>query len=67
MVFVPVEMSEVDIFVFENDVEAVAQEVASLGVMHLLDVASLGKWAEGVSTEWTGRVSAYATQERRVK
>jgi V/A-type H+/Na+-transporting ATPase subunit I len=65
--FVPVEMSEVDIFVFENDVEAVAQTVAGLGVMHLLDVASLGKWAEGVSTEWTGRVSAYVTQERRVK
>lgn len=66
--FVPVEMSEVDIFVFENDVEAVAQAVAGLGVMHLLDVGSLGKWAEGVSTsEWTGRVSAYATQERRVK
>ena len=65
--FVPVEMSEVDIFVFENDVEEVAQAVAGLGVMHLLDVGSLGKWAEGVSTEWTGRVSAYATQERRVK
>ena len=65
--FVPVEMSEVDIFVFENDVEEVAQAVAGLGVMHLLEVGSLGKWAEGVSTEWTGRVSAYATQERRVK
>ncbi len=65
--FVPVEMSEVDIFVFENDVEEVAQAVAGLGVMHLLDVGSLGKWAEGVSTEWTGRVSAYVTQERRVR
>ena len=65
--FVPVEMSEVDVFVFDNDVDAVAQAVAGLGVMHLLDVASLGKWAEGVSTEWTGRVSAYATQERRVR
>ena len=65
--FVPVEMSEVDVFVFENDVEDVAQAVAGLGVMHLLDVGSLGKWAEGVSTEWTGRVSAYVTQERRVK
>ncbi len=65
--FVPVEMSEVDIFVFENDVEDVAQAVAGLGVMHLLDVGSLGKWAEGVSTEWTGRVSAYDTQERRAK
>ncbi|HHX42749.1 MAG TPA: hypothetical protein GX714_02005 [Chloroflexi bacterium] len=65
--FVPVEMSEVDIFVFENDVEEVAQAVASLGVMHLLDVDTLGQWAEGVNTEWAGRVSAYATQERRVK
>ncbi|MHB0856990.1 MAG: V-type ATP synthase subunit I [Anaerolineae bacterium] len=65
--FVPAEMSEVDIFVFENDVDNVAQTVASLGVMHLLDVNSLGKWAEGVGTEWAGRISTYATQERRIK
>jgi len=64
--FVPAEMSEVDIFVFDNDIEAVAQTVAHLGVMHLLDVNTLGKWAEGVSTEWAGRVSAYTGQERRV-
>ncbi|MHB1295569.1 MAG: V-type ATP synthase subunit I [Anaerolineae bacterium] len=65
--FVPAEMSEVDIFVFENDVDTVAQTVAGLGIMHLLDVNSLGKWAEGVGTEWAGRISAYATQERRIK
>ncbi len=64
--FVPAEMSEVDIFVFENDIEVVAQTVASLGVMHLLDANALGKWAENVSSEWAGRASAYRGQERRV-
>ncbi len=64
--FVPAEMSEVDIFVFESDVEAVAQRVADLGVIHLLDANALGEWAEEVSTEWAGRISAYARQERRV-
>lgn len=63
----PAEMSEVDVFVFDSDIEAVAQAVARLGVMHLLNASSLGKWSEGVGTEWTGRTSAYTTQERRVK
>ena len=49
--FIPAEMSEVDIFVYENDVEDIAQTVASLGVMHLLDANALGDWAEGVSSE----------------
>jgi len=65
--FVPAEMSEVDIFVFENDVEEVAQTIARLGVMHLLNVNALGKWAEDVGTEWSGRISAYSNQERRIK
>jgi V/A-type H+-transporting ATPase subunit I len=65
--FGPAEMAEVDIFVFENDVQEVAQTVASLGVMHLLDANALGKWAEGVGTEWAGRISAYMSQERRAK
>jgi len=65
--FIPAEMSEVEIFVYENDVHNVAQTVAQMGVMHLLDVNTLGKWAEGVGTEWPGRVSAYANQERRVR
>jgi V/A-type H+-transporting ATPase subunit I len=64
--FAPAEMSEVDIFVFENDIEDVAQIIARLGVLHLLDVNTLGKWAQDVSTEWVGRVSTYTTQERRV-
>ena len=53
--FAPAEMSEVDIFVFEDDVDDVAQTVARLGVMHLLDVNSLGKWAEGVGSAWAGQ------------
>jgi V/A-type H+-transporting ATPase subunit I len=65
--FAPAEMSEVDIFVFENDVQDVAQTVARLGVMHLLDANALGKWAEDVGTEWPGRVSAYGVQERRTR
>jgi len=63
----PVEMSEVDIFVPEGDVDAVAQTVARLGVLHLQDSQSLGSWGEGMDTEWLGRVSAYATHERRVE
>lgn len=65
--FRPAEMSEVDIFVFENDVQDVARTVARLGVMHLLDVNALGKWAEDVSSEWSGRISTYTAQERRVR
>lgn len=64
--FIPAEMSEVDIFVYENDVENIAQTVTSLGVMHFLDANTLGNWAEGANSEWTGRVAAYAAQERRV-
>ncbi|MCE5259371.1 MAG: hypothetical protein LLG44_10000 [Chloroflexi bacterium] len=64
--FVPAEMSEVDIFVYENDIEAVAQTVASLGIMHLLDTEALGDWATGVSSEWAGRIAAYSAQERRL-
>jgi V/A-type H+-transporting ATPase subunit I len=65
--FVPAEMSEVELFVLEGDVEPVAQTIAEMGVMHLLDVNTLGEWAEDVSTEWTGRISAYATQARRIR
>jgi V/A-type H+-transporting ATPase subunit I len=64
--FIPAEMSEVDIFVYENDIENIAQTVTSLGVMHFLDANTLGNWAEGANSEWTGRVAAYAAQERRV-
>jgi vacuolar-type H+-ATPase subunit I/STV1 len=64
--FAPVKMAEVDIFAFEDDIDAVAQTAARLGVIHLLDVNSLGKWAVGTGSEWPGRASSYATQERRV-
>jgi len=64
--FVPAAMSEVDIFVFEDDIEKVAEAVASRGVIHLLDVNSLGKWAKDIATEWTSSVNAYANQERRI-
>jgi len=65
--FVPAEMSEVDIFVLEEDGQVVAETVARLGVMHLLDVNTLGRWAQNVGTEWTGRVSTYDTQARRIR
>ena len=64
--FAPVKMAEVDIFAFEDDIDIVAQTAARLGVIHLLDVNSLGKWAVGTGNEWPGRASSYATQERRV-
>jgi V/A-type H+-transporting ATPase subunit I len=65
--FTPAEMAEVDIFVFDDDAQVVAQTVAQLGTLHLLDVNTLGKWAENVGTEWSARVAVYATQERRVR
>ncbi len=65
--FVPTEMSEVDIFVLEEDGQAVAETVARLGVMHLLDANTLGRWAQNVGTEWSGRVSAYGGQARRIR
>jgi len=64
--FTPAEMAEVDIFCFEDDAEAVAQAVAELGTLHLLDANALGEWAEGVGTAWSGRVSVYGGQERRI-
>jgi len=64
--FTPAEMAEVDIFCFENDAEAVAQTVAGLGTLHLLDVNALGNWSEGIGTAWSGRVSVYGGQERRL-
>jgi len=64
--FIPAEMSEVDIFVNENDIEAVAQTIASLGLIHLLDTSALGDWATGVSAEWAGRIATYTAQERRL-
>ena len=63
--FVPAEMSELEIFVFEKYVAAVTQALGSMGVMHLLDSSSLGDWAETSGTEWAGRVRIYGTQERR--
>ena len=65
--FAPVEMSELDIFVPEGDIDAVAEAVARVGVVHLQDPGSLGRWGEGVGTEWLGRVSTYAAQERRTE
>ncbi|MHB9032364.1 MAG: V-type ATP synthase subunit I [Anaerolineae bacterium] len=64
--FVPAEMSEVDIFVYENDIEMVAQTVASLGIMHLLNPEALGDWAASVGSEWAGRIATYSAQERRL-
>jgi len=65
--FTPVEMSELDIFVPESDVDAITQTLARLGVIHLQDPNALGRWGEGVGTEWLGRVTAYTTQERRIE
>jgi V/A-type H+-transporting ATPase subunit I len=64
---VPAEMSEVDIFVPEGDIQVVTQTIAEMGVVHLLDVHTLGEWAEHVSTEWAGRISAYGNQLRRIR
>jgi V/A-type H+-transporting ATPase subunit I len=64
--FTPAEMSEVDIFVYDEQVEAVAQAVARLGVMHLAEEKALGQWATGGDNEWTGRANQYNNQERRV-
>lgn len=65
--FAPVEMSELDIFVPESDIDAVAETLARLSIVHLQDPSALGKWGEGVGPEWLGRVTAYTTQERRVE
>lgn len=64
--FTPAEMSEVEIFVNDKDIDQAAQTIASLGVMHLLDASALGNWAEGVSSEWSGRITMFAAQERRL-
>ncbi len=64
---VPAELSEVDIFVLEGDIQPVTQAIAEQGVMHLLDVHTLGEWAEDVGTEWAGRISAYGNQLRRIR
>jgi len=64
--FVPAEMSEVDIFCYQDDVEEVAQTVASLGVMHLMDANTLGKWGSDSATAWSGRISAYTAYEARI-
>jgi V/A-type H+/Na+-transporting ATPase subunit I len=64
--FVPAEMSEVDIFCYQDDVEEVAQAVASLGVMHLMDANTLGKWGRDTATAWSGRIGAYAAYEGRI-
>jgi len=60
--FVPATMSEVDIFVFEDNIDAAAQTVAQLGVMHLLDAKTLGQWGNETDAQWTGRVNQYTSQ-----
>jgi len=64
--FIPAEMSEVDIFCYQDDVEQVAQTVAGLGVMHLMDANALGKWAEDTGTAWSGRIGTYTAYEGRI-
>ena len=63
--FTPAEMAEVDIFVYDEQIDAVAEAVARLGVMHLAEEKALGQWATGGNNEWTGRTNAYSNQERR--
>lgn len=64
--FVPAKMSEVDIFVFDGQINEVAQAVARMGVMHLLDAKELGEWSSNGGGEWNGRVGLYNNQERRI-
>ena len=64
--FAPAEMSEVDIFVYDEHITAVAQAIARLGVLHLMDGKALGQWSTNVDSEWNGRVTQYTNQERRV-
>jgi len=64
--FSPTEMSEVDIFCFDEQINAVAQAIARSGVLHLMDGKALGKWSTNMDGEWNGRASQYANQERRV-
>ena len=64
--FVPARMSEVDIFVYDEHIDGVAQAVARLGVIHLLDAKELGDWSSNDGGEWNGRIAQYSNQERRV-
>lgn len=64
--FTPAGMSEVDIFVYDEQIETVAQTVARLGVLHLAEDKALGQWATGGASQWTGRANQYANQERRL-
>lgn len=64
--FTPAEMSEVDIFVYDEQIEAVAMAIARFGALHLAEDKALGQWATGGSTEWSGRANQYAQQERRL-
>lgn len=64
--FTPAKMSEVDIFVYDEQIEAVAMAIARFGALHLAEDKALGQWATGGSTEWSGRASQYAQQERRL-
>ncbi|MEN6479784.1 MAG: V-type ATPase 116kDa subunit family protein [Anaerolineales bacterium] len=59
-------MSEVDIFVYDEQVEAVALAIARFGALHLAEDKALGQWATGGEGEWSGRASQYANQERRI-
>jgi len=53
-VFKPETMSQVNVLVLKEDLDAVTGKIAEAGVMHLADCGEIGDWAQDLAAEETG-------------
>ena len=52
--FKPETMSQVNVLVLKEDLDAVTGKIAEAGVMHLADCGEIGDWAQDLAAEETG-------------
>lgn len=65
--FLPQEMTEIELVVPERDVLAVTELLVEQGVFHQVDVSHLSLETEsGFGDDWQQRAAAYSALERRI-
>jgi vacuolar-type H+-ATPase subunit I/STV1 len=54
--FTPERMHQINVVVFESEVDAVAKEIVRLGMLHLVELGDQEDWAESLEGFQAGKV-----------
>lgn len=61
-------MEQINAVVFDADIDAVTEEIIKLGVLHLVDIASIASWSEGLRPAKPSQaINRYSELSRKIK